>query len=107
MTTLTIDLPDHLAITIEQFKVSDDSLNAFISQAIESWLATGKQELDQVEILINPKDQQLIDVENTPTWAEMWAELDRINAENPIELDIPERKDRLNPLLDEPDEFFV
>ncbi len=42
-----------------------------------------------------------------PTMAALWAELDIINAEDPIEFELSQRIDRPNPILDMPDDFFV
>jgi len=40
------------------------------------------------------------------TKAELWAELDNINALEP-DIEIPSRQDRPNPILEMSDEFFV
>jgi len=42
-----------------------------------------------------------------PTMAELLAQLHEINKLEPVEIEIPPRKDRPNPLLEMPDEFFV
>jgi predicted DNA-binding antitoxin AbrB/MazE fold protein len=41
-----------------------------------------------------------------PTMAELWSELDQINVFEP-DIELPTRKDRSNPILDMPDEFFI
>jgi len=48
----------------------------------------------QVRIIIEPDDN-------------LWEQLDAINKLEPQEIELPERKDRPNPILEIPDKFFV
>jgi hypothetical protein len=45
--------------------------------------------------------KELIAFQQRPTIAELLAELREIQAEDPIELDLPARQDRPNPLLEQ------
>ncbi|MDM8563644.1 antitoxin family protein [Candidatus Marithioploca araucensis] len=64
----------------------------------------------QVQITIQPLDKlKELSVSNSPkpTIAELLAELREINKLEPEEIELPPRKDRPNPILERPDEFFV
>jgi predicted DNA-binding antitoxin AbrB/MazE fold protein len=64
----------------------------------------------QVRITIQPLDKpKVLSVSNSPkpTMAELLAELREINKLEPEEIELPPRKDRPNPILEMPDEFFV
>jgi predicted DNA-binding antitoxin AbrB/MazE fold protein len=69
----------------------------------------------QVQIIIVPLPDRtaedhlpvMMRTEDKPTLAECWAELDRINSIDYVEIELPPREDRPNPLLEMPDEFFV
>jgi len=63
----------------------------------------------QVQIVIQPLDEpkvRSISVHPEPTKAELWADLDKINALEP-DIELPPRQDRPNPFLEKPDEFFI
>ncbi len=63
----------------------------------------------QVRITIQPLDKpKVLSVSNSPkpTMAELWSDLDKINALEP-DIELPIRKDRPNPILEMPNEFFV
>jgi len=60
----------------------------------------------QVRIIVKPM-MHSVKKSNKPTMAELLAELREINQLEPIEIEIPPRQDRPNPLLEMPDEFFV
>jgi predicted DNA-binding antitoxin AbrB/MazE fold protein len=62
----------------------------------------------QVRITIQPLDKSKVLSVSTPkpTMAELWSDLDKINVLEP-DIELPIRKDRPNPILEMPDEFFV
>jgi predicted DNA-binding antitoxin AbrB/MazE fold protein len=63
----------------------------------------------QVRITIQPFDKlKELSVSNSskPTMAELWSDLDKINALEP-DIELPIRQDRPNPILEKPNEFFV
>jgi predicted DNA-binding antitoxin AbrB/MazE fold protein len=63
----------------------------------------------QVQITIQPLDnpkEPSVSNSPKPTMAELWAELDKINMLEP-DIELPIRKDRPNPILEMPNEFFV
>ena len=100
MTTLTIELPEMLITEMNNRRVSDELLHSLIIKAIEDWLDTGQEIPLDVRPVTAEEDIKL-------TMAELWAELDEINAQEPLELELPQRIDRPNPLLEMPDDFFV
>ncbi|HEW97978.1 MAG: hypothetical protein DRR00_25900 [Candidatus Parabeggiatoa sp. nov. 3] len=64
----------------------------------------------QVQIVIQPLDEAKVESSSDrpkPTMAELLAELREINKLEPDEIELPARKDRPNPLLEMPNEFFV
>jgi predicted DNA-binding antitoxin AbrB/MazE fold protein len=63
----------------------------------------------EVKIVIEPIDPTKRESSSDhpkPTMAELWADLDKINKLEP-DIELPARKDRSNPLLENQDEFFV
>jgi predicted DNA-binding antitoxin AbrB/MazE fold protein len=62
----------------------------------------------KVQIIVQPLSKMLsVKEAQKPTMAELLAQLHEINKLEPVEIEIPARKDRPNPLLEMPDEFFV
>jgi predicted DNA-binding antitoxin AbrB/MazE fold protein len=64
----------------------------------------------QVQIVIQPFDEPKVASSSDrpkPTMAKLLAELREINKLEPEEIELPARKDRPNPLLEMPNEFFV
>jgi len=64
----------------------------------------------KVQIIVLPLSMpKMLSVKEAmkPTMAELLAQLHEINKLEPVEIEIPARKDRPNPLLEMPDEFFV
>jgi len=60
----------------------------------------------QITIQIFGNSKMLSTSNHKPTMAQLWSELDQINIFEP-DIELPTRKDRPNPILDMPDEFFI
>lgn len=86
MTTLAIDLPEDLAAELDNREISDEQLQLLVVQAIEGWLNSETKIAPQIERATLPT--LATDEENVPTMAELWAELEKINEQYPIDFDV-------------------
>ncbi len=86
MTILTVDLPEDLVTVLAKRHISDEQLQMLVLKAIQSWLNDETTTAPQTEL--DEATALSIAEENMPTMAELWAELDRINKQYPIDFDV-------------------
>jgi len=86
MAAVTIDLPEKLAVELDNRDVSEEQLQRLLVQAIEGWLDS--------ETKTGPRPEQTTSPplsageNNLPAMAELWAELNKLNEQYPIDSDV-------------------
>lgn len=90
MTELIVELPDTVMDEIEKRQISGDVLSAVVQNAIEQWLVLA----DEASELNRPAGAVVAD--DVSLW-DLW---DQIQMQAPVEIEIPARSERANPLLD-------